>query len=337
MIGNSPEARLLNLIQESVPFVKKPFDKLAQSAGITPEDAIEIVRSAKDNGLIRNISGIFNGESLGYSMSLVAFMVSEENLDKAASVINSYPGVSHNYLRGGEFNVWFTIAVPPGELLEEAIHVIFLKSGASKYLVLKNEKLLKVKAVFGFGDDRNEISSDHSIKRGVPKKFSEFDMQVISLLQKDLPVTGKPFEKLISDSGHTISEDDFLSSAENFVENGYIRRYSATVRHTKAGFSSNAMVVWKYAEKSGNLDFFMDEKNISHLYLRSVYPGIWEYNLFSMIHARSDEELSGIIKKLSGSSGLTEYMVLRSLREFKKKRVIYFSPEFKEWEKKYND
>ena len=78
---------------------------------------------------------------------------------------------------------------------------------------------------------------------------------------------------------------------------------------------------------------FLSNKSISHLYRRTEHPGRWEHPLFAMIHARSDGELDGIIAALEERSGLSDYLVLKSLREFKKKRVTYFSPAFDEWKK----
>ena len=111
-----------------------------------------------------------------------------------------------------------------------------------------------------------------------------------------------------------------------------MRRYAAVLRHRKAGYSANAMTAWK-PNDSCNIDFFKESKHISHLYYRTIHPGRWEHPLFAMIHAKSDEELKSIIEELSAKSGIKDFLALSSIREFKKKRVRYFSEEFNEWKR----
>jgi len=115
-----------------------------------------------------------------------------------------------------------------------------------------------------------------------------------------------------------------------------MRRYAAVLKHRSAGYTSNAMTAWK-TDDNTDMGLFMKEKAISHLYYRTVYPGRWEHPLFAMIHAKSDEELNDILKRLSEKSGIKDYLSLSSLKEFKKKRVRYFSEEFKEWKRLNHD
>jgi hypothetical protein len=82
---------------------------------------------------------------------------------------------------------------------------------------------------------------------------------------------------------------------------------------------------------------FIEQNAVTHLYLRTLYPGRWEYPLFAMVHARSPEELNEIINELSRKSGLNEYIVLDSLREFKKERINYFSDMLQNWKGNTHD
>jgi len=104
-----------------------------------------------------------------------------------------------------------------------------------------------------------------------------------------------------------------------------MRRFAAILRHRQAGFTANGMIVWKIPEDN------VDEKGmkiasfpqVSHCYRRPVYPD-WEFNLFSMIHARTIEAAEKIAKEISTVIGIKEYKILFSSREFKKERVRYF-------------
>ena len=92
------------------------------------------------------------------------------------------------------------------------------------------------------------------------------------------------------------------------------------------------MTAWKTGDEN-SIEPFSQSINVSHLYLRTIYPGRWEYPLFAMVHARSKDELSAVLDDLSQKSGITDYISLPSLKEFKKKRVTYFSENFKEWKR----
>ncbi len=104
---------LLDRIQRSFPIVPRPYQALAEALGIDEEEVWERLSRLKQQNLLRQISAIFNTGALGYRSSLVAMEVPESELDRAVAAINNYPGVSHNYLRPGSYNIWFTIAVPP--------------------------------------------------------------------------------------------------------------------------------------------------------------------------------------------------------------------------------
>jgi DNA-binding Lrp family transcriptional regulator len=107
------DKRLLNLMQGSFPLAPRPYAEVATLAGISERDAMDRVQRLLDERIIRQVTPIFDTRALGYSSMLVAAKVDPENPWRAANVINEHPGVSHNYLRSHEFNIWFTIATEP--------------------------------------------------------------------------------------------------------------------------------------------------------------------------------------------------------------------------------
>lgn len=334
------QEQILNAIQAPLPFAGRPFLVLEKELGIPEQEIIENINTLKQSGVIRNIAGIFNGERLGYKLSLVTFKVPENNIEKAAALINSHPGVSHNYLRDHEYNIWFTIAEENAELLRRSVEVLARKGGASSSLIMENEKLLKigVNLFIGNSDDSSAKPAVSHLRAAESKKLEvepleEHEKVAIRLLQKDMPLVIRPFKELCEES--ELLEDDFIEIAAGLEEKGIMRRYAAVLRHQKAGYTSNAMTAWKfntgeYDDKAASV--FANESAVTHLYIRTLYPGQWEYPLFAMIHAKSDEELEGLIETLANDSGLSDRLVLRSLKEFKKKRVIYFSSDFEKWE-----
>lgn len=332
------EALVLNRVQKGIPGVSEPFLEIAEETGLTEDQVIETVSQLKENNVIRNISGIFEGKRLGYFMSLVAFEVPEERIDSAAAVISSHPGVSHNYLRNHRYNIWFTLAEESRDEFDKTVSILASKSGAADFLVLRNEKLLKIGVFLNIGE--SEDSGDSAPSRGEDSpEFGPLDeaaKEAVLLLQNDLPVEKRPFQK-IAERGRLIrGEAELLSYFRKFLDAGIMRRYAAVLKHRSAGYSSNAMTAWRTGDGT-DIELFINEKAISHLYYRTVYPGRWEHPLFAMIHARSDGELKDIIDRLSEKSGIKDYLALSSLREFKKKRVRYFSDEFNEWKRLNHD
>ena len=126
---------------------------------------------------------------------------------------------------------------------------------------------------------------------------------------------------------------ELLEQGHAFLETGQMRRFAAVLAHRKAGFVQNGMGVWVVPEEQ------MDEmgqamaafRGVSHCYQRPTYPD-WPYNLFSMTHGRDRRECEAVLEAISSETGLTDYTVLYSTREYKKTRVSYFTDELAQWE-----
>jgi DNA-binding Lrp family transcriptional regulator len=122
-----------------------------------------------------------------------------------------------------------------------------------------------------------------------------------------------------------IREEDLLEKTQMLKEQGILRRFGATLRHELAGFHANAMVAWRVpedkVEKSGNL--MAGFREVSHCYQRRIH-GEWKYNLFTMIHGKNNKDCEHIAKKIADMVEVNEYVVLLSLKEYKKTSPKYF-------------
>ena len=327
------ETKIINRIQKDVPLVKDPFSAIGDELNLKPEDVRKIIKELKERRVIRNIAGIFNATSLGYDSSLVAMSIPDDSIEKAVSIINSHPGVSHNYQRDHELNIWFTLAETNKETLKETVEKIAETIHASKSLIFENEKLFKIGLMLAVGSNKGH-KTNNSLKVADSKSFTEEEKKIVLLLQQDLPVEENPFQVLIDNHRSSLSVNTIIDTGNRLKNEGFMRRYSAVVRHMETGYTDNAMTAWKPLNGTTIEEIvepFKDEPSISHLYQRTVYPGIWEHPLFAMIHGRNKEELQGIIKRLSEKTGITDYLILRTTRELKKEKVIYFSPQFEKW------
>ncbi|MFO7885393.1 MAG: Lrp/AsnC family transcriptional regulator [Desulfobacteraceae bacterium] len=149
------------------------------------------------------------------------------------------------------------------------------------------------------------------------------EKKVISVLQGDIPVTETPFKDMAEELG--ISEEEFIEIAEKLNRSGVIRRFGATLKHQKSGYSANAMVAWQVedhrAKEVGEKMASFDE--VTHCYKREPVEG-WPYNLYTMIHAGDEKECFAIAEKISRAVLVDDYALLFSRRELKKTSMKYF-------------
>jgi len=153
-------------------------------------------------------------------------------------------------------------------------------------------------------------------------EYNPVDRKIIQFLQGDIPLNSHPYKEL-ADSLQ-MSEEEVVKRIIDLKEKGVIRRCGAVLRHHKAGYQSNAMVAWRIEEERqdevGRL--FSALKAVSHCYLRKVDQR-FPYNLFTMVHAVKDEELTYLIKKMAALAKSQDYLVLKTLKEFKKTSMVY--------------
>lgn len=151
----------------------------------------------------------------------------------------------------------------------------------------------------------------------------ELDKKIISLLQGDLPLDPKPFAILAESIG--ITEDELIEKVRSMKENGIIRRFGATLRHQEAGFSSNAMGAWLVPhdriEEVGKV--MASFREVTHCYHRRPQKD-WKYNLYTMIHGDTRDECYRIARRISQDTGIDDYVLLFSEKEFKKTSMEYF-------------
>lgn len=153
--------------------------------------------------------------------------------------------------------------------------------------------------------------------------LSDDEKRVISAIQGDIPVCTHPYRELADTIG--MSEEGFLAVLKGLDDKGLIRRFGATLRHQKSGFTANAMVAWRVDESrveevGAIMASFME---VSHCYRRNPVDA-WPYNLYTMVHATSRDACLGTAAKISEKAGVEEYKVLFSKKELKKTSMTYF-------------
>jgi DNA-binding Lrp family transcriptional regulator len=334
------DKRLLNQMQGSFPIVPRPYAEVATALGVEEDVVLRRVAELIQQRIIRQVTPIFDTRALGFQSMLVAAKVDAEHPWRPAKIINAHPGVSHNYLRNHEFNMWFTVATEPDSALglEGTLEVLKQETGAESVRQLPTLKLFKIRMDLEMSGDTEALAKSAEAVAPAetdPQPYDELDRAVIRATQGDLPVVSEPYADAARALGMPV--DRLVAHLEGMVERHLLRRVAAILFHRRAGFSANGMGVWRVPqdrvlEAGSRMAAF---RGISHCYERPTY-GDWPYQLFTMAHGRSKEECDAILDAVEAEVGcIQQRATLYSSTEFKKVRLLYFTEDFKNWEREH--
>ena len=319
------DRELLGALQGEIPLVSTPFAFVGQTLDMSEKEVIKRTERLKREGIVRHLAAQFDPRALGYRSCLVAARVASDRIDDAAAVINAHPGVTQNYRRNNDLNLWFTIFCSPQSRLglDRTIEILGREADCEVVRPLPTLKLYKN----GGADHEHGEHDTH----GDFAPLTPLQVECVRLLQHDLPLQPRPFDMLARASN--VGADDLIRTARSLVEGGQIRRFAATVAPRKQGFAATAMGVWVVPQDHAD-DYaskLVQHRAVSHCYLRPVYDD-WPYNLYTTVHARSVDECESVINDLAIDSGLTDKQALFPTKEYKKTRLTFFANEVVEWE-----
>ncbi len=332
------DKRLMNLLQSNFPLDPEPFALVAAEAELELDDVIARTQRLLDGRIIREITPIFDTRALGYESMLVAAKVDAENPQRAAKIVNAHPGVSHNYLRTHDFNLWFTIATPPDSKLglSGTLAALMEETGAESMRELPTLTLFKINMNLEMekGTEALAATVEAAPPRELePQPYDEDDIALIRALQGPMAAVERPYDEAAAELG--LSTEEVLEQLRGMVDRKILRRVAAILFHRRAGFSANGMGVWKVPEDEilevgGRMASF---RGISHCYQRPTYPD-WPYSVFTMAHGRSKEECDAILDSIAEECGIgpEDRATLYSSTEYKKIRLHYFTDEYAAWE-----
>ena len=211
------DRRLMNLMQSEFPLDPEPYAKLSAAAELPIGEFMERTQRLLDGRIIREITPIFDTRALGYSSMLVAAKVDSEYPHRPAKIINSHPGVSHNYLRDHEFNLWFTIATPPDSVLglEGTLEVLQRLTGAESIRQLPTLTMFKINMNLEMEGDTDALAA--KVEAVPPRElerqpYDDFDVAVIKALQGPMDVVERPYDAAAAEVG--LSTEDLLAHLE---------------------------------------------------------------------------------------------------------------------------
>jgi DNA-binding Lrp family transcriptional regulator len=336
------DKRLMNILQSSFPLDPEPFAAIAAEAEMDTGDVLARTRRLLDERIVREITPIFDTRALGYDSMLVAAKVDAENPQRAAAAVNAHPGVSHNYLRTHEFNLWFTIAVPPDSALgmEGTLAALMRETGAESMRQLPTLTLFKINMNLEMekGTEALAAAVEAAPPRELePQPYDEDDIALIRALQGPMAAVERPYDEAAAELG--VSTEEMLDRLRGMIDRRILRRVAAILYHRRAGFSANGMGVWRVPEDEvlevgARMASF---RGISHCYQRPTYPD-WPYSVFTMAHGRSKEECDAILDSIAEECGMgpDDRATLYSSTEYKKIRLHYFTDEYAAWEAQHS-
>jgi DNA-binding Lrp family transcriptional regulator len=330
---------LLNLMQGSFPLEGRPYAAVAEAAGIPERETLDRVSRLLRGRIIRQVTPIYDTRALGYSSMLVAAKVDAVHPWRAAKLVNAHPGVSHNYLRNHEFNMWFTIATPPDSRLglDETLEVLKAQTGAVSMRQLPTIRLFKIRMDLEMQGGTDALARAGEAQEPMETEaveYDELDIAVIRATQGDMPVVPEPYAPAAARL--QMSTHALLEHMRGMQQRGLLRRVAAILFHRRAGFSANGMGVWRVpdAEIATIGPQMASFRGISHCYQRPIYED-WPYSIFTMAHGRSQVECDAILEAIAEETGIAERATLYSSTEFKKIRLMYFTDDYRAWEREH--
>lgn len=326
---DTTDRSLLNILQREFPLEEEPFLELGQKLDISAEEALGRTKHLEEEGIIRWIGALLDSRKVGYHNTLVALQVDPTGIDEVAEKISQHSGVSHNYARTHRYNLWFTLTLPSHQDLESQARELSDQEGVSATLLLPAMRRFKTSVFFDMlGWEKMEAGVKPWIRGDGEKEYASreelwpTDSLILRELQKNLPLSLRPFDPLATNLG--IETRELLGRARVLQKRGILRRYAASLNHRLLGFVANAMTCWEVLPEDVEMvgAKVASYSSVTHCYEREL-SGDWTHNLFAMVHGRSQLECDTIATKITLAAGLGQYIALYSTKEYKKKRVQY--------------
>lgn len=344
------EQNLLNIIQDGFPLESRPYQVLAERlqqanpaefCAIGETEVFRTVEYLRKSGIIRRIGAVYDSRKLGFTSRLCCGKVPEPALDAFAAAVLDEPSITHNYVRNHAFNVWFTVIGKSAEDIATVVQKLQQRTALADVHILDSKRMFKINTVMGKTAGTHEVPAcektahEHKLDFTVPETdpISPLSLQALqkcrALFAGDIPHTLTPFatiaSQISSETSAEVSESQVIAQIRCDLNSKTARRFGAVLRHQKAGFAENAMVVFEVdenaVEQAGQL--LSAEPQVSHCYERNSFDG-FPYNLYAMIHETDAEQLHSAIMKIVDKLNNPAYCVLRSVKELKKTSFNYF-------------
>jgi siroheme decarboxylase len=315
---------ILKAVQREFPLVVHPYDVLARETGLPADEVRRRLAALRKRGVVRRIVPMLDRARLGLRGVLVAACVDSKALARVTKVLAARPEVTHNYLRGGPVNLWFTATLRRGECVEPLVGEV-LAAGARTVFVLPTQRVFKLDASFDVGPRDRQASPAPAIERK-PRRIARVapaDQRLLAELRADFPASAEPWAEAAKRLGMT--EARVLRRLAALQRSGILRSVRAALDQRRLGLAGNVLVAWHVpparVESVGRM--FARRPEASHVVQRGAAVG-WPYNFYTMIHAPTLAVARAAVRKMATASRVSDYVELVTRRELKKSAPRYF-------------
>ena len=333
---------LLAELEAGFPLDGEPYQRLAErlaggaamAENASADDLADRTAGLIDRGVVRRLGPIFDSRGLGYTTALVAAAVPEQNLDELAEAVNALPGVSHNYLREGPYNLWFTLAARSREQIARTLADLRQRTGLSAIHEAPALRRYKLRVAFSEAHGRGRQggaapaaeappAAGGAPGQGAAEALDAAGRQLIRALRYGLPAGRQPFAQLAERLGR--DEDDVLATLRRWQRAGIVRRLAAVTDPRAVGIVANGMAVFRLEEDAIDAagEHLAAQADVTHAYRRPPLEG-FDFNLYAMLHGRRFDAVRQRAAELAEAIGCRAWDVLFSLHEYKKEPMAYF-------------
>lgn len=285
-----PDTRLLDEFQRDLPLVPRPFAAMGQALGLTESEVLDRLCRLVAAGRVTRVGATCRPNTAGAS-TLAALAIPEPRIEEVAAIVAAEPGVNHSYLREDDWNLWFVATAPDQPALDESLARIEAATGL-RVLSLPLVRPFNIDLGFPLRGPRAPLGLDRPADLSV---LRDDDRPLMQALSSGLALVPRPFAALAETLGR--SEADVIARIDALANARLLTRVGVIVRHRALGWTANAMVVWQLPdaaiEPAGRA--LAQVPGVTLCYQRRAEPGVWDWPLFCMIHARSRSEAMAVL------------------------------------------
>ncbi len=316
MLDDDLDLRLLNDFQRDLPLVPQPFASIAARLGTHEAEVIARLRRLQDGGRIARVGATCRPNTAGASM-LAALQVPPARIDEVAALVGDEPGVNHSYLREGDWNLWFVATAPDARKLAASLARIEAATGLT-VLSLPLVRAFNIDLGFPLDGPRRSMALDRPADLSVLRPGDAALMQALS---SGLSLEPRPFAALAR-SLH-MPEAGIIERIDTLARARLLTRVGVIVKHRALGWRENAMVVWQLPDAAIPAAgvALSAIPGVTLCYQRRAVPGVWDWPLFCMIHARSRPEAMAVLDQARALPELAgvDHRILFSTRCFRQR------------------
>lgn len=317
------DTRLLDDFQRDLPLVPRPFAAMADILGTTEGDVLERLARMQDCGRISRVGATCRPNTAGAS-TLAALAIPPARIEEVAAIVGAEPGVNHSYLREDRWNLWFVATAPSDDDLAASLTRIEAASGLA-VLSLPLVRPFNIDLGFRLSGPRAALGLDRAADMDV---LRDDDRPLMQALSAGLPLVPQPFAALAEALGRT--EAEVIDRIAALSAARILTRVGVIVRHRALGWTANAMVVWRLPESrieaAGTA--LAQLPGVTLCYQRRTVPGVWDWPLFCMIHARTRPEAMAVLARACALPALSDapHKILFSTHCFKQRGALIEAP-----------